>query len=60
MIKEWKQEDFELSTDKQRLQPDRIHNFLSTQAYWCLGIPLDVVKKAIQGSVCFGLFAKKK
>lgn len=56
MIEEWNKEDFILSTDKFRLQPDRIHKFLSTQAYWCLGIPLSVVKKAIEGSLCFGLF----
>lgn len=56
MIYEWTKENFILSSNKEKLQPLRIHNFLSTHAYWCLGIPLDVVKKAIQGSICLGLF----
>lgn len=56
MGNEWKKEKFVLSTDKERLQLVKIHHFLSTQAYWCLGIPFDVVKNAIEGSLCFGLY----
>lgn len=56
MIREWKQDNFVISTDKERLQPINIHSYLSTQAYWYLGIPLKIVKKAISNSLCFGLF----
>ncbi|EGD07468.1 GNAT family N-acetyltransferase [Xanthomonas vesicatoria] len=43
-----------ISTDKQELDLRVIHRFLSEQAYWCLGIPLDTVQRAIAGSLCFG------
>lgn len=43
-----------ISTDKQELDLPLIHRFLSGQAYWCLGIPLDTVQRAIDGSLCFG------
>lgn len=55
-IMEWQREQFTLSTDKNRLQINRIHIFLSTQAYWSLGIPLSVVESAVEGSICFGLY----
>ena len=58
----WKKEQFILTTDKSKLQIERMHRFLSQEAYWCLGIPLTVVKKAVDGSLCFGLYddAKKE
>ncbi len=58
--REWIRDEFILSTDKSRLQRVRIHQFLSTEAYWSLGIPQDIVQKAIEGSLCFGLYVKSK
>ena len=48
---------FTLSTDPARLDIPAIHRFLSTEAYWCQGIPLAVVEKAIVHSLCFGVYA---
>ncbi len=45
-----------ISEDKSLLQVDVIHQFLSEKAYWCLGIPKETVIKAIESSLCFGLF----
>lgn len=42
-----------ISTDKTQLDVALIHGFLRT-AYWSKGIPLDVVQRAIDGSLCFG------
>ncbi len=53
----WKNDSFILSTDKTLLQVDRIHRFLSKEAYWCLNIPLDVVRRSIANSLCFGLYS---
>lgn len=53
---EWSTSEFLISTDKTLLQVDAIHHFLSTQAYWCLGIPKSTVQKAISSSLCFGLY----
>jgi len=52
----WKRDNFDISTDKSLLQIDRIHKFLSQEAYWCLGVPKTVVVKAIEGSLCFGVY----
>jgi len=42
-----------ISTDKSQLDLALIHGFLRT-TYWSKGIPLDVVQRAIDGSLCFG------
>ena len=52
------QTEFNISYDKSLLQIDRIHHFLSTEAYWCLGIPKSILVKAIQSSLCFGVYDK--
>jgi GNAT superfamily N-acetyltransferase len=46
----------EISTDRARLDIDRVHRWLSDDAYWCLGIPRDVLERAIASSLCFGAF----
>ncbi len=47
--------DFRISTDPALLNVEVIHQFLS-QSYWAENIPLDIVKKSIAGSLCFGVF----
>lgn len=47
---------FLLSTDQTLLDIPAIHRFLSNEAYWCHGIPLSVVEKAINHSLCFGVY----
>jgi N-acetylglutamate synthase-like GNAT family acetyltransferase len=54
----WHRNDFTISTDQEKLQIDRIHKFLSEEAYWCLGIPKTTLEKAIRNSICFGVYAK--
>jgi GNAT superfamily N-acetyltransferase len=45
---------FRISTDRAELDVAMVHRFLSRQAYWSRGIPLDTVERAIAGSLCFG------
>jgi GNAT superfamily N-acetyltransferase len=45
-----------ISTDKEQLDVEMIHRFLSEESYWAKGIPLPVMRKAIESSLCFGLF----
>jgi GNAT superfamily N-acetyltransferase len=52
--------EFCISTDKNKLDIDSIHHFLSTQAYWCLNIPKATVELAIQNSLCFGVYKEDK
>ena len=49
--------DYTISTDPARLDLDRIHRFLSTEAYWSPGVARDVVERSIENSVCFGVYA---
>jgi len=53
-------DQFCISTDKTRLDIDAIHVFLSTKAYWCLNIPKETVRDAIQNSFCFGVYLNEK
>jgi predicted GNAT superfamily acetyltransferase len=45
-----------VSTDKSRLDVARIHRFLSEESYWAKGIPLALVERAIEHSLCFGAY----
>ncbi|HEX3720612.1 MAG TPA: GNAT family N-acetyltransferase [Verrucomicrobiae bacterium] len=46
---------YEISTDRNRLDVALIHGFLSS-SYWARDIPRSVVEKSIQNSLCFGAF----
>ena len=49
-------EGFTLSTDPARLQMDAIYQFLSQESYWATGIARSIVERAVQGSLCFGIY----
>ena len=53
-------DDLLFSDNKQLLQVDVIHGYLSNESYWAQGIPLEIVKDSILGSVCFGVYKNKK
>ncbi len=46
-----------ISTDPARLQIEVIHQFLAERSYWAQGRPLEVVRRAIEHSLCFGVYA---
>jgi GNAT superfamily N-acetyltransferase len=47
---------YEISDDPARLDLDLVHHWLSTDAYWALGRPRDMVDRAVAGSLNFGLY----
>lgn len=49
------EEGFEISTDQLKFDLAYIHGFLS-RSYWAQNIPLDIVRRSIEGAVCFGVF----
>ena len=55
MVQIWQYKEFTISTDRQRLDLELIHNFLSC-SYWASGRELAVVKKSIDNSFCFGVY----
>ena len=48
--------EFDLSTDRARLDRALIHRFLSEQSYWARGVPRAVVDCALEHSLCFGVY----
>jgi GNAT superfamily N-acetyltransferase len=53
---EYRKGDVLISTDKERLDLDSVHKFL-THSYWATGISKEAVATSISHSVCFGMFA---
>jgi GNAT superfamily N-acetyltransferase len=51
---------YHISTDKEKLDIDLIHRYLSEEAYWSKGIPRDIVVESIRNSLNFGLYDKEK
>jgi len=48
--------EYVVSTDRSRLDLDLIQRFLAEDSYWARGIPLDVMRRAIDNSLCFGVY----
>ncbi|AXH90232.1 GNAT family N-acetyltransferase [Micromonospora aurantiaca] len=47
---------YEISTDPDRIDLDRVHVWLSTDAYWALGRERETVARAFTGSIGFGVY----
>ena len=56
MIFTAEKDGFIISTDKLKLDIVSIHQYLYREAYWCKNVPLEIVKRTIEGSVCFGMY----
>jgi GNAT superfamily N-acetyltransferase len=52
---EYHRGDFVISTSRERLNLDVIHEFL-TNCYWAQGIPRGVVARSIENALCFGVY----
>jgi len=51
--------EYLLSTDPERLDINVIQGYL-TGCYWAKGIPLEVVERSLQNSLCFGVYSSGK
>lgn len=47
---------YEISTDQTRIDFDMVYHYLCNESYWAKGIPVEKLKKAINHSMCFGLY----
>lgn len=48
--------EIEITTDPARIDIDKVHGWISG-SYWAPGIPKEVVRKSIEGSIPFAAFA---
>jgi GNAT superfamily N-acetyltransferase/uncharacterized damage-inducible protein DinB len=55
-----RQGDFLISTDSGLLDVPLIHDFLANRSYWATGRPLEVVRRALENSLCFGLYDRDR
>lgn len=46
--------DYIITTDKNLMNIQDAHKWLSERSYWCAGIPYEVFKKAFDNSFCIG------
>lgn len=47
---------FYISNDKSKLNVELIHQYLSNDSYWAKGRSVEVVRRSIQNSICFGVY----
>lgn len=52
---EWTRGEYTISTDRLRLDVDVIHGYLN-RSYWAAGRPVEVVRRSIEHSLCFGIY----
>jgi GNAT superfamily N-acetyltransferase len=50
--------DYFITTDKTKININLVHDYLCNESYWAKNIPLEIVKRAIENTVCFSLFYK--
>jgi GNAT superfamily N-acetyltransferase len=58
MVYEWQQGGYVVSTDKQRIDLNAVHDFLANRSYWAKGRTLDIIRRSIDNSIVFGLYAQ--
>jgi len=50
--------DYEISDDTGRVDLDVVHEFLAEHSYWAKGIPRDVLRRAVAGSLNLGIYTR--
>ena len=53
---EWRRGDHVVSDEPARIDRPRVWRFLAQDSYWAAGIPPHTVDRAIEHSLCFGLY----
>jgi GNAT superfamily N-acetyltransferase len=51
-----REDGYVFTTEPTRLDLDRVHGWLSTDAYWAQGRTRETVERSIRGSVVFGVY----
>ncbi|MES2762007.1 MAG: GNAT family N-acetyltransferase [Bacteroidota bacterium] len=56
MIREKHIGEYLFSTNKDKLQLNYIHHYLSVESYWSKNIPMQIVEESIKGSLCYAVY----
>jgi len=57
---EYRRAGYLISTDPSRLNLDFIHQYLSQESYWAAGRSMEIVKKSVHHSLCFGVYSSEE
>jgi GNAT superfamily N-acetyltransferase len=57
---EWIKDDYKISTDKSKINLSTVQDYLCNQSYWAEGIPLSIVRRSIENSLCFSIYYKEE
>ena len=55
---EWRNGEYTISTERARIDTKAVHNFLN-RSYWAQNNSVEVVRRSIEHSLCFGLYDAK-
>ena len=58
--REWQRGEYIISTDRNRLDIQTIHDFVSNQSYWAQGRQLETVRRSLDNSLNFGLYKNQQ
>jgi GNAT superfamily N-acetyltransferase len=51
-----RRDELELSSDPARLDRALIYRYLANESYWAAGVPESVIERALDHSLCFGIY----
>lgn len=51
---------FHISTDKSLLDFEMIFKYLDKESYWAGGVPENTLRRAIENSLCFGIYFRNE
>src|ERR1700759_2681910 len=51
---------YHISTDKNLIDFEVVHSYLSSDSYWAQQIPKETLQRAIANSMCFGIYHHNK
>jgi GNAT superfamily N-acetyltransferase len=54
------QKGYMISTNKSLIDFDTVYHYLAFESYWAKGLQPDRLKKAIENSLCFGIYKDSK
>jgi GNAT superfamily N-acetyltransferase len=60
MFHEYQYQNYFFSCDKNKIDLQSVHSFLSGESYWAKGIPEETVRRSIENSVCFGVYYRNR
>jgi GNAT superfamily N-acetyltransferase len=54
--RQWRRGEYTISTDNNLLDIRIVHDFISNHSYWAQGRPIEIVQRALDNSLNFGLY----